>query len=84
MSTKLVIERGTAIREVPKVYSIWSGKAFLEYQKKKITSLPIGFSVITKRGTASLKVSDLPTPIEHKLLGKYKLCTARGTSTRYL
>lgn len=83
MTTKLVIERGTSAITVPKVYSIWSGQSFLEYQKKKMALLPEKFSLTTKRGTSGLKVSDYSTVDKIPPKGLV-ISTARGTATRIL
>lgn len=83
MSTKLVIKRGTSTEEVPKVYSIWSGQPFLEYQKKRMSSLPEKFSLITRRGTSELKMSDY-APVDKKPDKGFVISTARGTATRIL
>lgn len=83
MSTKLVINRGTATEVVPKVYSIWSGQPFLEYQKKRMSSLPEKFSLIIKRGTSELKMADYVT-VDKKPAKGFVISTARGTATRIL
>lgn len=83
MTTKLVIERGTAAITVPKVYSIWSGQSFLEYQKKKMASLPEKFSLTTKRGTSDLRMADYSTVDRIPPKGLV-ISTARGTATRIL
>jgi len=84
MSTKLVIERGTGIREVERVFTIWSGEAFLEYQKKKMFSLSPNMIISTKRGTGSLKVVEYPYVPKKMHLGGFIISTGRGTGTRLL
>ncbi len=83
MITKLVIERGTATIQVPKVYSIWSGQSFLEYQKKKMAALPEKYALTTKRGTSNLKMADYSTVDKIPSKGVV-ISTARGTATRIL
>jgi hypothetical protein len=83
MMTKLVIERGTATATLPKVYSIWSGQSFLEYQKKKMSSLPAKLAFSSKRGTSSIKLSDY-TIVDRLPTKGFVISTARGTATRIL
>jgi len=83
MTTKLVIERGTATTTVPKVYSVWSGQSFLEHQKKKMALLPEKFSLTTKRGTSGLKMADYSTVDKIPPKGLV-ISTARGTASRIL
>lgn len=84
MSTKLVIERGTRIREVERVFTVWSGEAFLEYQRKKMLSLPQDMIISTKRGTGGTKVAEYPYVPKKMSLGGFIISIARGTGTRLL
>lgn len=84
MSTKLVIERGTGIRKVDKVFTVWSGESFLEYQKKKMMTIPHDMSLSIKRGTGSIKVSEYPEVRKKIPLGGFILSTGRGTGIRLL
>jgi len=83
MITKLVTERGTSTIKVPKVYAIWSGPSFLEYQKKKMAALPERYALTTKRGTSNLKMTDYST-VEKIPTRGLVISTARGTATRIL
>jgi hypothetical protein len=84
MSTKLVIERGTEIREVERVFTVWSGESFLEYQKKRMLAIPHNMIISTKRGTGSVKISEYPYVPKKMHLGGFIISTGRGTGTRLL
>ena len=60
MSTKLVIERGTDTRKVERIFTVWAGEPFLEYQKKKMKAIPHDWKISMKRGTECIKVSEYP------------------------
>lgn len=80
---KIVIQRGTAIREVEKTPSKWSGDLFLDYQKKKMLSLPSEVKIVTKHGVSVLKASEYPQ-VPRLPSGGCVISTARGTATRIL
>ena len=84
MSTKLVIERGTDTRKVERIFTVWAGEPFLEYQKKKMKAIPHDLKISMKRGTEGVKVSEYPYVPKKMLLGGLVISTGRGTGTRRL
>ena len=79
----LVTKRGTAIvRRDAKTE--WAGKEFVEYQEKKMSSLPSKIGISKERGTTLIMASKYPRSIKRQFLGKIILSTARGTSRRLL
>jgi len=84
MKVRLEIERGTATREEEHIKPIWSGEAFLGYQKMIMTSLPPETKILTKRGTSSIKSSEYVPTVPKKPMHKIVISTCRGTATRFL
>ena len=84
MKVKLVLEKGTTIKECEDPVSIWSGESFLGYQKRNMVSLPRDLIISTRRGTGSIKVSEyLPTRAKMPT-GGCVISIGRGTGTRLL
>jgi hypothetical protein len=84
MKVRLEIERGTATREEEHIKPIWSGEAFLGYQKLVMSSLPPKTRILTKRGTGFITSSEYVPPIPKPSMHKIVISTGRGTSTRIL
>ena len=84
MKVRLEIERGTATREEEHVKPVWSGEAFLGYQKLVMSSLPPETKILTKRGTGVITSSEYVPPIPKKPIHRIIISTCRGTATRFL
>ena len=84
MSTKLVIERGTETRKVERIFTVWAGEPFLEYQKKKMKAIPRDLKISIKRGTECRKVSEYPHVPKKIPSGGFVISTGRGTGIRLL
>ena len=84
MKVRLEIERGTATREEEHTKPVWSGEAYLGYQKMVMSSLPPETKILTKRGTGVIRSSDYVMPIPKLPMHGIVISTSRGTSTRIL
>lgn len=84
MKVKLVLEKGTAIKEFEDPVSIWAGESFLGYQKRNMASLPRDLKILTKRGTEGIKVSEYPHVKAKMPTGGCVISIGRGTGTRLL
>ena len=59
MKMKLVVQKGTSIKEYEDPVSIWAGESFLGYQKRNMALLPRDLIISTKRGTGGVKISEI-------------------------
>ena len=84
MKMKLVVQKGTSIKEYEDPVSIWAGESFLGYQKRNMASLPRDLIISTKRGTGGVRVSEY-LPAKAKIpTGGCVISIGRGTGTRLL
>ncbi len=83
MKTEILTHRGTQVLELEVALPNWAGERFREYQAEKMASLPTNTIICTKRGTVGLKASEYPKSI-HKLPGRLRISSARGTAIRTL
>lgn len=84
MKVKLVLEKGTSIKEYEDPVSIWAGESFLGYQKRNMSSLPHDTIISTRRGTVGIMAPDYPQMKTKIPTGGYVISTARGTTIRLL
>lgn len=84
MKAKRVLGRGTSAQELEILPPNWAGNSFLEYQEKKLASLPQETIVCTKRGTSTMKISQFPKTQRQLPDSGFIISTARGTATRRL
>ncbi len=84
MKTNRIFGRGTYVQELEVTPPNWVGKSFLEYQEKRLASLPQKTILCTKRGTVRVKLSEYPKT-QRQLPGSGTIISvARGTATRSL
>ena len=84
MKTNRIFGRGTSVQELEVIPQNWVGKSFLEYQEKRLASLPQETILCTKRGTVRVKLSEYPKT-QRQLPGSGTMISvARGTATRSL
>ncbi len=84
MKTKIVTDKGTSVHEGELKPSYWSGELFRENQKKKMSSIPYGTVLSTRRGTSTMKISEYPDVPKTRSTKGFVISTARGTATRTL
>ena len=81
MKAKRLFGRGTSVQEMEVIPPNWAGKSFLEYQEKRLASLPKDTILCTKRGTVKVKLSEYPKT-QRQLPGSGTIISAaRGTAT---
>jgi len=83
MKSQITTNKGTQVLVLEIALPNWEGELFREYQARRMASLPTNTIICTKRGTVGLKASEYPKSI-HKLPGKLRISSARGTAIRTL
>ena len=83
MKLQMTTNKGTQVLELEVGLPNWSGELFKQYQEEMMASLPPKTIILTKRGTVGVKASEYPKSV-HKLPGRLRISTARGTAIRTL
>jgi|TARA_B100000586_G_scaffold40853_1_gene26189 hypothetical protein len=79
---KITSKRGTSTTEVEDVKN-WAGEDFKKLQKERLDKAGGDTKLSQKRGTSTLKATDIPDVPLPSLKGQ-KITTKRGTSTSVL
>ncbi len=86
MRANLVSARGTAVQNLVLQAPIWTGEPYREYLQEKLKQVSKNTIITMCRGTASLKVENLPKsrPSVIYSTNGHIIVTNRGTSSRIL